>query len=99
MVFAAGLLCGIPAIHLFGISYPLWALSLWGFVMAIVGIAIGSVLRQQLLINERLPFPSGVATAAVIRALHSSRHAARRAYTLVTSGLISAVMASASVIN
>ncbi len=86
MVFTAGLVSVVPALTMLSIDFPPWAFAAWGFCLALVGIGIGTILRQQVIVEDKLPFPSGAATAADMQALHSTRDGIRRAYTLLGSG-------------
>lgn len=74
---AAGLLGAIPALDLLGRSVPAWGIALWGLALAVLGVAFAAGLRQRLLEEEKLPFPTGVATAEVIELLHGGQEAAR----------------------
>ncbi|KAF9790276.1 OPT oligopeptide transporter protein-domain-containing protein [Thelephora terrestris] len=56
---------GIPPIHL---SWP--ASLAWSFAIAYYGILISPPIRKQVIIKEKLPFPSGTATAQLIAVLH-----------------------------
>jgi putative OPT family oligopeptide transporter len=73
---AAGLLGAVPALDLLGRSVPGWGIALWGLVLALLGILLGAALRRRLLEEEKLPFPTSVATAEVIEALHAGAPAA-----------------------
>jgi uncharacterized oligopeptide transporter (OPT) family protein len=74
---AAGLLGAVPALDLLGRSVPAWGIGLWGLALAVLGVAFGAALRRRLLEEEKLPFPTGVATAEVIELLHGGAQAAR----------------------
>lgn len=91
---AAGLLGAVPALQLIGVRVPGWGIALWGLALGVVGILIALALRRRLLEEEDLPFPTGVATAEVIEALHSGgTEGAGRARSLLTGGLAAAVIA------
>ena len=91
---AAGLLGAIPALQLLGHHVPGWGIALWGLSLGVLGILFAAALRKRLLEDEQLPFPTGVATAEVIEALHSGGAGARtRTRALVTSGAIGAALA------
>jgi putative OPT family oligopeptide transporter len=88
MPATAGVLGAIPALELLGHHYPVWAVALWGIALGIIGVLVGLVLRRRLFEEERLPFPSGIATAEVITALHSAAQSAvGRARALGLAGL------------
>ncbi len=75
---ALGLLGSLPALELLGRHFPAPALVAWGFVMSTLGILFAGALRDRLVEQEKLPFPTGVATTEVIEALHSGEVAARQ---------------------
>ena len=75
---ALGLLGALPALELLGHRYPGWAVGIWGLALAVFGILLAVPLRQRYLVAEPLPFPSALATAEVIRAVHASSDQARR---------------------
>jgi uncharacterized oligopeptide transporter (OPT) family protein len=89
---AAGLLGAIPALQLLGAKVPGWGIAVWGLSLGILGVLIGLVLRRRLLEEEQLPFPTGVATAEVIEALHAGGAGARgRTRALLTGSAIGAI--------
>src|SRR5438128_1888467 len=90
---AAGLLGAVPALALLGHSPPAWGVALWGLALAVLGVAFAVALRRRLLDEERLPFPTGVATAEVIEALHAGGAAARgRTRALLSGSVVGAVL-------
>jgi uncharacterized oligopeptide transporter (OPT) family protein len=72
-----GILGALPALELLGHHYPTWGLAAWGLALALFGILLAVPLRQRYVVNEPLPFPSAIATAEVMRAMHSSSEEAR----------------------
>lgn len=94
MGYAIGLPGAIPALSLMGSEYPGWALAVWGIALGLVGVIVASVLRRKLVVAERLPFPTGAATAEVIETISASRQTAiYRARFLVGSALVAAAFA------
>ncbi|HEX2658831.1 MAG TPA: OPT/YSL family transporter [Polyangia bacterium] len=93
MAFVHGVMGPIPALRLMGATHPLWALWTWGLALGIIGMLIGAWSRRKLIIEEALPFPSGSATAATIRALHANATSATRPvrFLLATAALGAAV--------
>jgi uncharacterized oligopeptide transporter (OPT) family protein len=91
MPAAAGLLGSLPALALMGVPVPSWGMVAWGAALGVLGVLAAYLLRQRLLVEERLPFPTGVATAEVITAIHKSGRVERpgRAQVLLGSGLVS----------
>lgn len=82
MPLAAGFVGIIPALKLMtladnpdhGGSVELSAghLILWSLAIAFFGVFIAVPLRRQVIIKEKLPFPSGTATAQMIGVLHNT---------------------------
>ena len=52
------------------IDLSLWRLIVWGLGLCLFGVVFGVPLRRQVIIRERLKFPSGTATALMISVLH-----------------------------
>src|SRR5262245_51721649 len=68
---AAGLLGAVPALQLLGVRVPGWGIALWGLTLGVLGVVMALALRRRLIEEEDLPFPTGIATAEVIEALHT----------------------------
>jgi uncharacterized oligopeptide transporter (OPT) family protein len=92
MAFVHGLMGPMPALTLMGHRQPPpWALWTWGLALSAIGIVVGTFLRRKLVVDEALPFPSGIATAELIRTAHADEGPARRrTWFLVVSLLIAA---------
>lgn len=86
---AAGLLGAVPALALLGRDVPGAIAAAWGLGLGALGVLLALALRRRLLEEERLPFPTGVATAEVIRAVHVGERAGGRA--LVRTGAAAAL--------
>lgn len=56
------------------IDLSLWRLIIWGIGLCLFGVVFGVPLRRQVIIRERLKFPSGTATALMISVLHGGVH-------------------------
>ncbi|WP_210165788.1 OPT family oligopeptide transporter [Candidatus Filomicrobium marinum] len=70
-IIAAGLAAPIPALALLtGQTLSFYVLSFWLIVVSLLGIVVAAGLRNQLLLRERLPFPSGVVTAETMGEIH-----------------------------
>ncbi|GAN03520.1 OPT8 oligopeptide transporter [Mucor ambiguus] len=52
---------------------PAWKLILWSQGLAFIGVFFAIPLRKQTIIKEKLKFPSGTATAQMIRVLHNQK--------------------------
>lgn len=69
------------------IDLSLWRLFVWGVGLCLFGVVFGVPLRKQVIIRERLKFPSGTATALMISVLHgSSRSDEAKAREIETEG-------------
>ena len=83
----------VPALIMLG--YPLTTLEtmVWLALVSILGVLFAIPLRKQFVVMEALPFPTGTACAATIRAMHAkSESAFKQARLLGISGLVSAVI-------
>src|SRR5260370_12476446 len=76
MPSTAGLLGAIPALALVGYGWSSWAIAAWGIALGLFGVALAMVLRQRLVLQDKLPFPTGVATPGVISAIRQSGYVA-----------------------
>ncbi len=91
-IISAGLVAPIPALTMItGREFTYGILSVWVFTVSFTGIIIALGLRRQMLIEEKLPFPNGVATAETIREIYArGRDALYRISLLAGSALVSA---------
>jgi len=96
-VASAGLIGPIPALTLVtGVVLPWSYLALWVLSVCLVGIAVATTLRRQMLLRDQLPFPLGTATAEMLRELHSrGRQAAARIWALLSGGAAACALALA----
>lgn len=94
MPAAAGLLGSLPALALMNVWVPAWGVVAWGAALGVLGVLAAYLLRRRLIIDEQLPFPTGVATAEVITAMHKTGRVERpgRAQLLAGSGVVSMVL-------
>ncbi len=91
MGFAIGLSSSMPALDMMGHAFPGWALALWGIALGVLGIFVASTLREKLVRTEKLPFPTGAATAEVIETIGAARKTAmRRALVLIGTAAFAA---------
>jgi uncharacterized oligopeptide transporter (OPT) family protein len=95
MPAAAGLLGAIPALSMLGRDIPAFWIVAWGLSLGVLGVLFAAMLRRRLIDEEQLPFPTGVATAEVIEALHGADAAAARGRTrtLLFTALFAAAVA------
>lgn len=87
MGFVHGLMGPIPALTLMGTTYPAWALWAWGLGLGVLGVVVAAWARQRLIVEEALPFPSGAATAELLKTLHVDRASAARPMLLLLLAL------------
>ncbi len=90
-IVSAGLVAPIPALTLLTGEQLSWGvLSVWMLSVSLIGVVVALGLRQQMLIEEQLPFPAGMATAEVVRDIYGhGREAAERLKVLLASALFS----------
>lgn len=55
------------------LRFAFWKLALWAVGICLFGVVFAVPLRKQVIIKEKLPFPSGAATALVIGVLHGDK--------------------------
>jgi len=74
---SAGLVSAMPALYMTtGRQLGSVELGLWIGAISLLGVFMAIPLKRQLINIERLPFPSGIATAETLRSLHSAGAAA-----------------------
>lgn len=97
MTSAAGLLAAIPALGMLGVELSWWQLVLWALSVAYLGVFFAVPLRRQMVVEEKLRFPTGTATANTIVAMFSEGgDAKQRARVLVGWGIGAGVFTLAS---
>ncbi len=92
---SSGLVSAIPALYLVtGRSLGPWEMMSWIGSLSILGVFMAIPLKRQLINEEGLPFPSGIATAETLRSMHSEGgDALNKARALMWSGVIGSVVA------
>ena len=90
-IVSGGLVAPIPALTLLtGAEFSWPMLCLWVFCVSALGIVVAVVLRNPLLVRDKLVFPAGVATAETVREIYAKgREAAGRVRMLVGATLLS----------
>jgi len=79
-------------IMLNGQSLPVHILLGWVFFLAVLGVTMAIPMKRQMINIEQLRFPSGIAAAETLRALHShGEKGMRSAKALGIAGLLAAV--------
>lgn len=70
---SAGLVSAFPALLLAtGRALLWWEMMLWLGAVSILGVFMAVPLKRQLINIDKLPFPSGIATAETLRSMHTS---------------------------
>ena len=62
-----------------GNQMPLGVMLMWVFLLAVLGVTMAIPMKRQMINVEQLRFPSGVAAAETLRALHSEGEKGMRA--------------------
>lgn len=91
---SAGLVSAIPALYITTGNYlSAWQLMSWIGVISLLGVFMAVPLKRQMINEEQLPFPSGIATAETLKSLHSEGQEARsKAKSLFSGGLLGAIL-------
>jgi uncharacterized oligopeptide transporter (OPT) family protein len=93
---SAGLVNAVPALMMLNpAAVPgRWELTVWMLALAWLGVFLAVPAKRQLVNVEQLPFPSGIAAAETMRALHGhAGKAARQAKALLGATGLGAVTA------
>jgi uncharacterized oligopeptide transporter (OPT) family protein len=72
-----GLLAAVPALGLLGKEVSTAALVASAIAYGLLGVASALLLAPRLIDRDKLPFPTGVATAELINAMHTDRRHVR----------------------
>jgi len=93
MASAAGLVACIPALAMLGTELSYWQLVGWAISIAFLGVFFAIPLRRQMVVVERLRYPTGLAAAETIKAMYASgAEALAKARVLVWAALIAGVV-------
>jgi len=92
MSFLTGVVGPLPALALLGLPTPKVGIALLAVATGIMGVFIAALLRRRLVVEEALPFPTGMATGQVIETIFSARDTAMRRVRLL---VIAAAVAGA----
>ncbi len=92
-----GTVAAIPALMMItGEPMPGWQMFFWITTIALLGVVMAIPMKQQMIDIEQLRFPSGVAAAETLRALHADgADGAAKARLLGWSGVVGACVALA----
>ena len=74
---SAGLVSSIPALYLAtGRQLAWWEMMTWLGAISTLGVFMAIPLKRQLINIEKLPFPTGLATAETLKSMHTAGSAA-----------------------
>jgi uncharacterized oligopeptide transporter (OPT) family protein len=91
-----GNMAALPALLLLGAPRPSGAAMVaWFAAIAMLGVLVAIPVKRQLVNRERLPFPTGTATAETIRALHGTGGGSGQGRLLLGAALLGAAVALA----
>src|SRR3974390_3262064 len=74
-----------------GNPLPLGLTLVWVFFLAVLGVTMAIPMKRQMINVDQLRFPSGVAAAETLRALHAGAQGMRAAKALGLAGLVAAL--------
>ena len=79
---AAGMIFTIPALFLLDVEPTILEMSIWGAIGGVLGVCFMVPLRRVLIVRERdvLPYPEGIACAAVLQSGQQGREGARAVF-------------------
>lgn len=91
-ISSAGLVAPIPALTMLTGQTLSWGpLAIWLFSVCLVGILVAVGLRKQMIEVDRLPFPSGMATAKTLEEIYAKgNQAASRLWMLMGTAVLAA---------
>jgi uncharacterized oligopeptide transporter (OPT) family protein len=92
---SAGLVSAIPALYLTtGRVLVWWELMAWLAAVSVLGVFMAVPLKRQLINIDKLPFPTGIATAETLRSMHTAgSEAMAKARSLLYAGVFGATVA------
>lgn len=91
---SAGLVSAIPALYLtVGLELKWWEMMAWLAAVSLLGVFMAIPLKRQLINIDRLPFPTGIATAETLRSMHTSGvEAMQKAAALMWAAVCGAIL-------
>ena len=76
-----------------GEHLSVWVLLAWTFFLAILGVVLAIPMKRNMINQEKLKFPSGLAAASTLQSLYADgTEATRKARALLWSGLVGAAV-------
>jgi uncharacterized oligopeptide transporter (OPT) family protein len=93
-VSSAGLVAPIPALAMLTGQELSWGwLAVWVFSVCIVGITVAIPIRRTMIVHDKLPFPSGIATAQTLVEIYArGREAFWRVLSLGIGAVVSGIV-------
>ncbi len=83
----------VPALTLMGVEMSWWKIMLWVFFTSFLGVFFAVPLRKQVVVHEKLKFPTGTAAATTIEAMHAEgSDGIKKAIVLVSVGLVGTII-------
>ena len=76
-----------------GVHLPNWVLVVWTIFLAILGVVLAIPMKRNMINQEKLKFPSGLAAASTLQSLYADgAEATKKARALMWSGLAGAIV-------
>ncbi len=93
-VSSAGLVAPIPALAMLTGQTLGWPyLALWVFSVCLVGITVAVALRRQMILEEKLPFVSGIASGETLKEMYAhGAEAMKRVQWLAGAGVVAGIL-------
>jgi uncharacterized oligopeptide transporter (OPT) family protein len=86
-----GTVAAIPALMMLtGEAMPGWQMFTWIAAIAFLGVVMAIPMKQQMIDVEQLRFPSGIAAAETLKALHGGAEGSGKARLLGLAGVVGA---------
>ncbi len=98
MASAGGFVAAIPALEMIRADQglgplPFVSLLIWGIAVAFLGVHFAVPLRKQMIVQEKLKYPTGTATGETIKAMYASGvEAVKKTKVLLYCGIFAAVV-------
>jgi len=98
MASAGGFVAAIPALEMIRANQgdgplPFISLLIWGISVAFLGVHFAVPLRKQMIVQEKLKYPTGTATGETIKAMYASgAEALKKTKVLLYTGIFAALL-------
>ncbi len=75
-----------------GTHLPIWVMLVWTFFLAVLGVMLAIPMKRNMINQEKLKFPSGLAAASTLQSLYAdAAGAAKKAKVLLYSAMFGAI--------